>query len=332
MADSTRKSKKFVLLSPNRRLAPHLPRLQPKALPGHIGYLIFDGTKAIMASTDDAKENTALLESNGARKAFEGADTEASKNYHDTRDIVKHGEEMHQSEGGFLKPLIFGGLDGILTSFAIVAGSAGGSLPTTVVLILGFSNIFADALSMGVGEFLSSKAENEWILSERRREQWEMDNYPEGEIREMIEIYESRGMNREDAEIVITTMAKYKDFFVDIMMAEELELQVPEEDHVQESMREGVVMFFSFAVFGSMPLLGYVVIPTLYPDLGEDVLFTSACVVTGVVLFIMGSVKSFFSSGHWWWCGMETLLLGGTCALVAYTIGQFVDGLLPEDE
>lgn len=91
--------------------------------------------------------------------------------YHDARH-AEGSEEMHQSEGGFLKPIIFGGLDGILTAFAIVAGAAGGNLSTGVVLILGFSNIIADALSMGVGEFLSSKAENEWILSERRREEW----------------------------------------------------------------------------------------------------------------------------------------------------------------
>ena len=89
--------------------------------------------------------------------------------------------EEHQEEGGFLKPLIFGGLDGILTSFAIVAGAAGGQLSVPVVLVLGFSNILADALAMGVGEFLSSKAENEWILSERKRESWEMETYPEGE-------------------------------------------------------------------------------------------------------------------------------------------------------
>ena len=92
-------------------------------------------------------------------------------------------EEQHQVVGGLIKPIVFGGLDGILTSFAIVAGATGGSLSPKVVLILGFSNIFADALSMGVGEFMSSKAENEWILSERQREKWEMENYPEGEIR-----------------------------------------------------------------------------------------------------------------------------------------------------
>jgi DNA damage-binding protein 1 len=201
---------------------------------------------------------------------------------------------MHQTEGGFLKPVIFGGLDGILTSFAIVAGAAGGSMPVPVVLVLGFSNIFADALAMGVGEFLSSKAENEWILSERRRESWEMENYPEGEIREMIDIYELRGMSREDATKVIETMAKYKEFFVDVMMTEELALQVPEENHKIAAAKEGLAMFCSFATFGSLPLIGYVVIPSLFPTLGEEILFTAACVVTGLVLFGMGCVKSMF--------------------------------------
>ena len=236
-------------------------------------------------------ETTSLVPSNGARKAYDGKDLEASKNFHDTRDINK---EMHQAEGGFLKPLIFGGLDGILTSFAIVAGAAGGSMPIPVILVLGFSNVFADALAMGVGEFLSSKAQNEWILSERKRENWEMENYPQGEIKEMIEIYEQRGMSHEDAVLVINTMSKYKDFFVDVMMAEELQLQVPEEDHRIESMKEGVTMFCAFAAFGSLPILGYVIIPALFPSLPDEMLFAAACAVTGVVLFLMGSVKSIF--------------------------------------
>ena len=118
-------------------------------------------------------QDAAKRVSTTARAAFEDADASASREYHEMK--VK-GEKMeaHQTEGGLLKPVIFGGLDGILTSFAIVAGSAGGGLDPTVVLVLGFSNIFADALSMGVGEFLSSKANNEWILRERARENWEM--------------------------------------------------------------------------------------------------------------------------------------------------------------
>ena len=59
--------------------------------------------------------------------------------------------------------------------------------------------------------------------------QWELENYPEGEIQEMVDIYTERGMSREDATTVITVMAQYKEFFVDVMMAEELQLQVPEE-------------------------------------------------------------------------------------------------------
>jgi len=276
-----------------------------------------------MSSWND--EQTSLVP-DGARKAYDGKDMEASRNYHDTKHDVS--QEMHQTEGGFLKPLIFGGLDGILTSFAIVAGAAGGNMAIPVVLVLGFSNIFADALAMGVGEFLSSKAENEWILSERRRENWEMENYPEGEIREMIDIYQSRGMSREDATKVIETMAKYQDFFVDIMMAEELQLQVPEDDHKVESMKEGVVMFCSFATFGSLPLLGYVIFPALFPDLDADSLFATACIITGLVLFGMGCVKSIFSAANWFICGLETFLLGGACATVSYTVAQFVDSLI----
>lgn len=72
-------------------------------------------------------------------------------------------------------------------------------------------------------------------------------------------------------------------------------VKVPDEDHIEESIREGVVMFLSFATFGAMPLLGYVIIPASFPELGNDTLFAAACVVTGLVLFLLGSVKSKFA-------------------------------------
>merc|ERR1712216_80188 len=130
----------------------------------------------------------------------------------------------------------------------------------------------------------------------------------------------------------ITIMAKYEGFFVDIMMQQELELQVPEDNHFEQSMKEGFVMFFSFAFFGSMPLLGYVIIPLLFPELEAHYLFVSACIVTGLVLFLLGSIKSNFSRSNWFFSGLETLVLGGLCATVAFTIGSFVNGLVDDDQ
>lgn len=294
-------------------------------------------TSLIQTNANGSSSHTNNLEGadTSARLAYERANGDASRLYHQSKAAgtkEDDDEPWHQSEGGLLQPVIFGGLDGILTSFAIVAGAAGGGLSVSAVLVLGFSNIFADALSMGVGEFLSSKANNEWILSEKKREEWEMENYRDGEIQEMIDIYVNKGFSPEDARVVIETMAKYESFFVDIMMQQELELQVPEENHVEQSIKEGFVMFCSFAFFGTAPLLGYTVIPWLFPGLDSSFLFECACAVTALVLFLLGSIKSVFSRSNWFLSGCETLILGGTCATVAYTIGSFVNGLLEEEE
>ena len=145
---------------------------------------------------------------------------------------------------------------GIITTFAVVAGGIGGKLSVDTILILGFSSVLADAISMGVGDALSTKAENEYILAERKREQWEFEHNPEGEIEEMVDLYVAKGCEREDAVMIINTMSKYKEFFINVMMAEELELQVPDPDenpwidgavtfayYVQDPERYGVVKF-----------------------------------------------------------------------------------------
>ena len=108
---------------------------------------------------------------------------------------------------------------------------------------------------MGVGDALSTKSENEYILMEKAREKWELDNHPEGEVEEMIDLYVNKGMSKEDATQVIHRMAKYPEFFVNVMMAEELELQVPDDD--DNPWIDGAVTFGSFVFFGTIPLLGY---------------------------------------------------------------------------
>jgi len=190
-----------------------------------------------------------------------------------------------------------------------------------VILVLGFSNMFADALSMGMGDALSTMAENAAILKERSREAWELANFKEGEIEEMVEIYEEKGMSRQDAEIVVRTMAKYEDFFVDRMMTDELDLMVPDPD--DNPWFDGLVTFCSFVFFGVFPLLAYAC--TVGSALEERVLFGISCGLTLFMLFVLGAIKSMFTIQSWYASGMEIMLFGGFTAFVSFIIGWFIE-------
>ena len=214
------------------------------------------------ANTVVPDENTSLSKGKGAsmslakaRSAYASVDAEASRIAHGGAQsgAVTQNTEAHEEGGAYVKPIVFGGLDGVLTCFAIVMGAAGGGLNREAILIIGFSSLLADAVSMGVGEFLSSKAEVDYAKVERERESWELHNYPEGEVKEMKEIYVEKGMSEEDAQTMFSIMAKpqYHDLFVDFMMREELGLDPPSDDDTKEAFKAGVVMFFAFCVFGS---------------------------------------------------------------------------------
>lgn len=256
-----------------------------------------------------------------AKKAYKDDDASASKSAHDG---LLNATEGHDRTGDWIKSMVYGGLDGIITTFAVVAGASGGGLGTNVILILGFSNMFADALSMGVGDALSTKAENDRILKEREREAWELSNYKEGEIKEMVELYVERGMTHKDAEVCIRLMAKYEDFFVDVMMVEELGLQVPDED--ENPWFDGLITFCSFVFFGIFPLLAYVIFANMQLELLT--LFGIACSFTAVMLFVLGVFKSKFTGQHWFASGMEILMLGGVTAAVSFLIGWVVEDFM----
>jgi len=262
----------------------------------------------------------------GARSAYQSGDVEASRAAHANavRPAGMKATEDHIEAGGRIKSIVFGGLDGILTSFAVVSGAVGAHLGPVVILAMGISNVLADALSMGAGEYLSSRSYNNYVKKELEREAWELEHFPEGEVMEMIELYESRGMSREDATVVVTRMAKYKQFFLNIMMTEELCLPVPEPDDNINSLKDGMVMFASFAFFGMWPVLGFAVVPMFIPGLTEHELFLVACVITAIALFGLGAYKARFNEKFYIRSGVETVVLGGVCATIAFVVGRFV--------
>jgi len=256
-----------------------------------------------------------------ARKSYKAKDVDASKKAHDA--LMSHSEESHQKAGEFLKSIVFGGMDGIVTTFAVVAGATGGGFGVDVILVLGFSNIFADALSMGIGDALSTKAENEYILNERSREKWEFDNNKAGEIKEMVEIYVNKfNMTLEDAELIVNTYAKYDKEFIDLMVYQELGLNVPDPD--DNPFYDGLVTFLSFLFFGAFPLLAYVIFAQ-NPSFSQADCFLIACIITTIMFFVLGVIKTNFTAQSWYEGGAEVTLMGVTSAASAYGIGAFVE-------
>lgn len=254
-----------------------------------------------------------------AKAAFKRGDVEAMRAAH-APDAGSY-KEPHKTEGKYVKSLVYGGLDGIITTFAVVAGVAGASLSPGIVLIMGFANLIADGFAMAVGDYLSTKSENEYMRSERAREGWEVDNYPEGEKRELIELYMEKGIPQEDAESVVEIISRHKEAWLDIMMVEELGIVESDES----PLRGAVATFCSFVTFGFVPLAAHLA-TTFNTDLRPRA-FVIACVLTALTLFTLGALKVRITEKHWLLSGLEMLLVGGIAASAAYGIGHALKGL-----
>ena len=252
-----------------------------------------------------------------AREAYKKKDIEELKRAHRLS-----APEMHKHEQGqYVKSVIYGGLDGIITTFAVVAGVTGASLAAGIVLILGFANLIADGISMGIGDYLSTQAEDEYNKAEREREAWEVDHYPEGEKQEMVEIYKGKGMTEDEARAMVEIMAKYKRAWLDIMMLEELGIVESNES----PLKNAIATFLSFCAFGFIPLLAYVL--SLFVPALKAHTFLTACVLTGATLFTLGALKTRITERHWLTSGLEMFGVGSLAAAAAYVIGFLLSGL-----
>ena len=187
---------------------------------------------------------------------------------------------------------------------------------------MGFANLIADGLSMGFGDYLSSKAEFEYTRAEHKREKWELDNYPEGEKREMVELYMKRGMSKEDAETVVEVMSKYKNFFLDVMMLEELGLMPPDED---DSPPRTDSSRASFVIFGFIPLLSYVLAGATKASDGAG--HAAACALTAFTMLALGAAKAKFTNQSTVKSALLMLLNGGMAAVSAYMVSWGISAL-----
>jgi VIT1/CCC1 family predicted Fe2+/Mn2+ transporter len=233
-----------------------------------------------------------------------------------------HGKQtiLHRFQD-YLGEFVYGGIDGSVTTFAVVAGAAGANLDSAVVIILGFANLIADGFSMSIGSYLSTKSQREQYEKHKNIEYWEVEHLPEKEEQEIRDIYQAKGFEGELLEAVVKKITEDKHRWVDVMMKEELEMA--EENKSPWTM--GLVTFLSFLTMGFIPLLIYVW-DFIYP-VQRDLFFISS-VLTGICFLGIGWLKSLVNETSRIRSIMETLLLGGAAAVLSYLVGSFLESLI----
>ncbi len=215
----------------------------------------------------------------------------------------------------YLRDFIYGAVDGTVTTFAVVSGVAGAQLSPLIIIILGFANLFGDGFSMAVGNFLGTKAQKEEWEKAKKEEEFHISEIPEGEKEEIRQIYAKKGFSGEALEKVVEIITSDKELWVETMLQEELGLA----KEYPSALKAAFTTFSAFVLVGTLPLVSFVInylSPTLLPSP-----FLLSSLLTGMGFFIVGALKSFFVERKWLYAGMETLLLGGGAAAIAYGIG-----------
>ncbi len=213
------------------------------------------------------------------------------------------------SRFSYLRDYVYGGIDGAVTTFAIVAGVQGAGLPASIILILGAANIVADGFSMAAGNYSATKAD----LDDRKRiikvEERHIRDHRRGELEELRQILEMRGLTGDTLQAATELIARDKEKWIGIMLTDEYGLTQEE----PRPIRSALATFAAFLAAGSIPLLPFV--------LNLQQAFGISIAATGATFFLIGTAKSRWSLAKWWYSGAETLLIGSTAASVAYLIG-----------
>ncbi len=222
----------------------------------------------------------------------------------------------------YLKEIVYGGIDGIVTTFAVVAGfsgaQAGGvdaSIPIVTVLLFGFANLFGDASSMGLGNFLSVRADQDVYKKEQKKERHEIEHNTAFEKAETRHMLVAKGFTKEQADQITELYATNNEYWTEFMMKEELEMTNPLSEN---PLLTGIVTATSFMIFGLIPLVPYVLFRgALGNEFVLSLTFTFAALLTLGLLRWKVTNQSFLRSVG------ETVMIGSISAGVAYLVGTF---------
>lgn len=215
----------------------------------------------------------------------------------------------------WLPDFVYGGMDGAITTFAVVAGVAGANLSVAVVLILGFANLFADGFSMAVGKYSSDRAEKQRIQSLRRKLDRDIHDRPKEKEAELREVMAARGFKGKNLDNAVEVIRSNERIWVETLMVHKHKLI----EETIEPRKGALATFIAFNLIGFIPLAAYVFNPLL--GLEPRGLFWLTVGFTLMALFVVGSVKGRIVRGNSLVSGVETALIGGTAAAIAYLVG-----------
>jgi len=220
--------------------------------------------------------------------------------------------EPHLNESSSMRDFVFGFGDGVNTSLGLAAGVGGAAVSSDLIILATLVAMFTGAKAMAVQNYLAVKSQRELLTSEINRENWEIENKPEDERKEIEDIYKAKGFTGKDLEMIVDKITSDKKVWLNTMLTEELNLNLEILGH---PIKSAFRMFGAFLVGGILPI-----IPFFFSS-G----FTPLFIAIGISLtasFIVGAVKSRMANTSLIKGGIEMAGLGTGIALIGYGIGS----------
>ncbi len=225
-------------------------------------------------------------------------------------------ENRHRSMGGnALRAAVLGANDGLVTNLSLIMGVAGAAGGHDAIVVAGVAGLLAGAISMALGEWLSVQSSRELNQRQIEIETMELENSPEEELLELTLIYQSKGVPKEQAEEMASTVLQNKDTAVDTLVREELGLD--SEELGGSAWEAAVTSFVLFAIGAILPLIPFLVLRNYHP-----VWISLGFSVAG--LFILGAAITFYTGKSVWYSGFRQILFGLVAAGITYGIGKLI--------
>ncbi|MFD3453646.1 VIT1/CCC1 transporter family protein [Streptomyces sp. NPDC058691] len=211
--------------------------------------------------------------------------------------------------GGWLRPAVFGAMDGLVSNLALMTGVAGGNVAPSTIVITGLAGLTAGAFSMAAGEYTSVASQRELVEAELDIERRELARHPKDELRELAELYVARGVEPELAHEVARQMSRDPEQALEIHAREELGVDPAD---LPSPLVAAGSSFLSFGIGALLPVLPYL--------LGATVVWP-AVIVALIGLFVCGAAVARVTARNWWFSGLRQLVLGGAAAGVTFVLG-----------